>query len=769
MVINKKTSYILIFLIVSQLFSCKPTRLIESGDYLLQKNQINIDNKLIDKKELESYYRQQPNKRFLLVLKFNLATYNFSKLGKERKWKSWLRRVIGEEPVVYDSVLVKNTQKQFVKFLKNEAYYNAKVDYNVDFSNDRAWVIYSIKTSTPVTIRNVNYEIEDSVLSSIVLLDTSKSFLHTGNRMVVAALVNERNRIVTQLRDSGYFEFSPDYIRFKVDTFCQQANITMVVRQAVSQDSLNNLIERPHKKYWINKVFFLPDFDPQKAIKERESYFNTYDTTYYNGYGFIYPGKVNVKPKTILKANTIFQGDIFNYSKVNGTTQYLNSLRIFRLNNISYFSEPESDSLINCVVQLTPSVYQSYSVNFETTTTQGNLGVGGYLNYKNKNIFKGAEIFNVKVFGSFQRQTATEDYDAFNIVEYGAETSLETPSFILPFKLERFYKKYNPKTNFSLLYSFQQRPDYKRSIYSASMGYNWKATNTLRHVFIPIDISSVDVDGKPEFMESIKDTYLENSYEDFLIAGGNYSLIYQNNKKKTFGSYSYYRLNVGTAGNILNFFHNTLGTQDTVPGGYYEMLNLQYSQYVLSDIDYRYSYFVNKYSSVVMRGFAGFAYPYGNSSAIPFIKQFYAGGAEGIRAWHPKDLGPGTYSIPDSIDKTYPNQTSDIKLEFNVEYRFSINRSWKTALFVDVGNIWSISDEDTRPGAVFKLNSFYKQFAIGTGFGIRYDLNFAVFRIDWGVKVRDPSIIGSDSWVLFNNKFDYKNSFIWHFAVGYPF
>ena len=768
MTINKKALYILLLITASQLFSCKPTRFIETGDYLLQKNQITIDNKSIDKKELESYYKQQPNKKFLLIFKFNLATYNFSKLGKERKWKKWLRRVIGEEPAVFDSLLVKNTQKQFVKYLNNEAFYDAQVGYDIELDNDRAWVSYSIESGAPVVIRNINYEIEDTVLSSIVFSDTSNSYLHEGKRMTVKSFVNERNKIVTQMRDSGYFAFNIEYIKFKVDTFRQQANITMVLRKAVEQDSLNNLIEIPHKRYWINKVYFLPDFDPQKAIKNRNSYFNTFDTTYYNGYGFVYPGKENIKPKTILKANTIIQGDVYNYSKVNGTTRYLNSLRIFRLNNINYFSEPNNDTVINCIVQLTPSVYQNYSVNFETTNTQGNLGVGGYVNYQNKNIFRGAEIFNVKLWGSLQRQTASETSSAFNIFEYGVETGLETPSFILPFKLERFYKKYNPKTNFSLSYNFQQRPDYKRSIYNASMGYNWKATNTLRHIFIPIDISSVAVDGDPEFLESIKDTYLENSYKDFLIAGGNYSLIYQDNKKKSFGSYSYYRWNVGTAGNMLNFFHDVLGTRDTVPGGYYTMLNLQYSQYVLSDIDYRYSYYINKYSSIVTRGFAGFAYPYGNSSAIPFVKQFYAGGAEGIRAWHPKSLGPGTYVVTDTIE-TYPNQTSDIKLEFNVEYRFSINRSWKTALFVDVGNIWSISDEDERPGAVFKLNSFYKQLAIGTGFGIRYDLNFAVFRIDWGIKVRDPAFLGRDSWVLFNNKFDYKNSFIWHFAVGYPF
>ena len=754
---------------ILQLFSCKTTRFVDDGEYLLQKNTIELDNNTIDKKELESYYRQQPNKKFLMVFKFPLATYNFSKLGKERKLKKWIRRVIGEAPVIFDSMLVKNTRRQFVRYMKNKAYYDVEVDYDIKLNNKKAWVTYTIKTNEPVVINNIDYEIEDTVLKPIILSDTSKTFLKNGNLMGVDAFIKERKRIVMQMQDSGYFGFSADDIRFKIDTIDKEAHIITFVKKVLKKDSLDNVVKVNHKKYWINKVYFLPDFDPQKAIKEKEKYFETFDTVYHKGVGFIYSGIENIRPKTILKANTIHSGDVFNYSKVNSTSRYLNSLKLFRLNNINYFSEANSDSLINCVVQLTPSVYQSYSVNFETTNTQGNLGLGGFVNYKHKNIFRGAEIFNVKVWGSLQRQSATNKSDAFNIFEYGVETGLETPSFILPFKMDRFYKKYNPKTDFSLSYNFQNRPDYKRSIYNASMGYNWSTTKLIRHLVTPIDISSVDVNGTKAFMDSIKGTYLENSYKDFLISGANYSLIYQNNKKRIYGSHSYMRWNIGTAGNLLHFYHKNISNKDTVVGGFYKMFDLQYAQYILSDIDYRYYYYINKYSSIATRGFAGFALPYGNATAIPFIKQYYAGGAEGIRAWHPKDLGPGTYSVPDSVDKTYPNQTSDIKLECNIEYRYSINRSWKAAIFIDVGNIWSISEEDERPGAIFKLGEFYKQLAIGTGFGIRYDLDFAIFRVDWGIKVRDPAIIGGESWILFNDRFTMEDGFIWHFAVGYPF
>jgi hypothetical protein len=665
--LKKGTSYFFVLIVLMQLVSCKSTRWLEPNDYLLKKNSIEIDNKTIDKRELESYYRQVPNKKFLVFFKFRLSTYNFSKLGKERKFKLWIRRVIGEEPAIYDSIMVEQTRDQFLKALKNEAYYDAVVDYKVELHNKRAWVDYTITAGNPIIISKVTYEIEDSILEPLVFSDTLNSFLIPGKRMTLKSLENERKRIVTQMRDSGYFEFNMDYIKYRVDTLRKQANITLLLKMALQQDSLNNVTEQSHKKYWINTVHFLPDFDPQKAIRNRREYFSTFDTTYYQGFGFIYPGKPNIKPKVILKANTIYQGEIYNFTKVNGTTNYLNSLRLFRLNSINFYQESTADSLINCVVQLTPSVYQNYSVNFETTNTQGNLGVGGSVNYQHKNLFKGAEVLNIKVSGSLQRQTKTEFNEAFNIVEYGAETNLETPSFILPFKMERFYKKYNPKTSFSVSYNYQLRPDYTRYIYNSNMGYNWKGTETIRHFLSPVDLSSVRItDGDQQFLDSIADTYLANNYKDYLILGGNYSLFYQNKAKSAFRSYSYIRWNIGLAGNLLQFLHQNATNKDTVAGGYFEIFDLQYAQFALTDIDYRFNYYLSTDQSLVMRLFGGVAVPYGNATAIPFVKQYFSGGAQGIRAWNPKDLGPGTFSIPDSLN-SYPNQTSDIKLEFNLE------------------------------------------------------------------------------------------------------
>jgi outer membrane protein assembly factor BamA len=268
-----------------------------------------------------------------------------------------------------------------------------------------------------------------------------------------------------------------------------------------------------------------------------------------------------------------------------------------------------------------------------------------------------------------------------------------------------------------------------------------------------------------DFKEEIEGTYLENNYKDYLIVGGRYSYIYQERKSELRSNYAFFRWNVELAGNLLHGIDNMLDSRDTVEGGYYAIKGLQYAQFAKTDIDWRYYQGFGNRNSLVYRAFGGVALPYGNANAVPFIRQYYSGGAEGMRAWQVKELGPGSFQQPDSV---YPNQMSDIKLEFNIEHRYDIFGNFKGATFIDIGNIWAISEEDERPGAVFQFDQFYKQFAIGTGLGIRYDIRFAVIRLDAGIKVRVPSREGNDSWILFNRPFNYRH-INWNFAIGYPF
>lgn len=772
MITFKKTSlYLFLFLVIILITQsgCNSTRTLTADQYLLKKNTLTIDSKEVDKRELESYYRQKPNTRFLMFIRFRLGVYNFAHYGKERKWKNWLERFIGEPPVIFDSIYVNRTHQQFERFLQNEGYYNSQISHETQFIDRKVCVSYNIILNKPIRISQLTYEILDSVIAPIILSDTSRNFLKIGNLFSLDNVENERVRISNQLRDSGYYEFSTDFIKIKVDTSQNLARVNVLVNKAIVKNENKVLTESPHKKYWVNKIFFLPDFDPQLTIRNREVYFSIFDTLYQQGFGFIYPAEPNIKPKVLIKANSLESGKLYNKTTTDNTLSYLNSLRLFRLSNISFYKEHDSDSLINCNIQLTPATYQNFSVNFESTNTQGNFGLGGNFNYQHKNIFKGAEILNLKFSGSFQRQTKSESYDAFNIIEYGAEARLETPSFILPIKTDNYYKSKNPKTFFSVSYNFQQRPDYTRVITNANMGYHWKGSERIRHTVSPIDLSSVAISETDDtFFDSIEANYpyLVNNYKDYFIAGGNYSFIFQTGPTGNAKSYQYFRWNFGIAGNMLYALNNFLGVSDTVSGGYFLFLNRQYAQFASTDVDFRYYHQLNIANQLVGRIFAGVALPYGNAEAIPFVKQYFGGGAQGIRAWRPKDLGPGTYA--DSVANQYPNQMADVKFEMNFEYRFTFSKSWKGAFFVDVGNIWAIDKNDPRAGAIFKLSSFYKQLAVGTGFGLRLDLDFAVFRIDWGLPVRNPKYQGTDGWVLIHQPLLF-NDFVWNIAIGYPF
>ncbi len=748
---------------------CRPARLLTEEQYLLQSNRLKIDSKEIDKKEVESYFRQKPNRRTFFLFHIQLSAYNFSKRGKERKWKNWIGRVVGEEPVILDSTLMNRTNDQFLRFMNNHSYYNAQVENSVKLSKKRARVLYKIKVGVPLIINELDFVVRDSSIANLVYSDTAQSLLKIGEKFMLETLNNERSRIVLAMRDSGYFKFNPDYVRYIVDTLQNKASVIVEIDYAMEAGVGAEVLKVPHKKYWINDIFIYPDYDPQKAIRNRNDYYSTFDTINFNNNFFVYPEEQNVKPKTINKTNLIKPFSLYSQYSVNKTDEHINSLRLFRLHNIAFSKIADNDSLLNCQIRLTPFTYQNFSVNLETTNTQGNIGFGGYINFQHKNLFKGAEIFNIKVSGSYERQSSTQDREAENIFEFGSEAKLETPSFILPFKMQKFYKKYYPKTTFAISYSTRHKLDlYTRNLLSANMGYNWNGNKSFRHFIYPIDLSSVNIPKMDEaFADTIKGTYLENNYNKYFIMGPRYILTNSNSNKNKYRNYSFFRWSIEAVGNLAYLIHKNTNIKDTVKGGYYEILNTQYAQFFKTDIDYRFYNYLSQRNTLVYRAFAGFGIPYGNAEAIPFVRQYSSGGAEGMRAWLARDLGPGTYKVPDSLNM-YPDQYGDIKLEFNIEYRYEISRAIKGAYFIDVGNIWTVSELDEREGGEFKLNEFYKQLAVGTGLGIRYDLGFTVLRLDAGIKVKDPSIVGDESWVLFNKPLEW-NDLLFNFGIGYPF
>jgi hypothetical protein len=468
------------------------------------------------------------------------------------------------------------------------------------------------------------------------------------------------------------------------------------------------------------------------------------------------------------------------------TQAHLLALKIYRLVNIGFNDGRENEYIqgmelkLDCNIQLTLLSQQSYKVELEGTNSAGNLGGALNLIYQHKNLFHGAELFSTTLKGAYsayrQADNSALGASLSSIEEYGAETSLRLPKFVVPFvKLESFVKKNNPYTTIQAAYNYQNLPVYTRTVANATFGYNWKAGTYKEHIFNPGQFNIVKLPRIDSvFLAGIeKSSYQSSSYKDVLILGGNYSFIFNNQKIKNSRDYIYFRFNAETSGNFLSAVYKLSGATKKEDNSYH-LLGQPFAQYVRTDFDLRYNYKFNDAGSIVYRGFFGIGIPYGNSTAVPFEKQYFSGGANGIRAWQVRSLGPGSYNPkpPGDTTSVFLNQTGDIKLEGNVEYRFKLFWILEGAVFVDAGNIWNFRNDPARPGAQFTLKTFYKDIAVGTGTGFRFDLKFVIARIDFGMKLRDP-LLGlppdnGSKWIFLNRGYR-RNDFTILLGIGYPF
>jgi outer membrane protein assembly factor BamA len=767
-------SFIIVFISLL-IFSCSSTRYVPEDKYLLNRSKTENTNRDIDKSELEEYIRPKPNKRILGV-KFYLGLYNLS--GTKDNWLNrWLKK-IGEEPVIWNEFDVEKNKERIRLYLTNKSYYHAVVEDTTRFNKRKANVKYEIDPREPFIINKVSWEFRDTTIRKIILSDTINTLLKRGLFFDSDVIQQERTRIETYLKTLGYYNFSKELINFVADTTREDLKVDLTV--IVDEYKLNV----PNRKYRIDNVFILSDFNQKDALIDYKEYLKTLTESVFNNYRFLYHDRLKIDPDVITQSVYVIPGRLYNINDVSQTYQHLSSLRIFKTVNIFFEEENQEneymqdDYPLNCYIQLTPATLQAYSFELEGTNSSGNIGAAGNLSYQHRNLFGGAENLNIRLRGSieFLRKIDTSNVQNLKgtgiVYEAGIDARLTLPQFLLPFRTENFIRKYNPKTRISLAFNQQRRPDYTRRLSNAGFGYTWSNFPFISHIVNPIDINYVKMlQMDSSFIEEIKNTYLEHSYEDRLITSTSYSFIFNNQDIKKPGSYTYFRLNAEQAGFLLSGGYHLFGTPDK--SGYYELAGNEYAQFLKCDFDIRHYSIIDNKTSFVYRFFAGVAWPYGNSVAIPFEKQYFTGGANGIRAWPVRNLGPGTYQETRSV---FPNATADIKLEGNLEYRFKLLWILEGALFLDAGNIWAIHEDDNRPGAVFKFNSFYKQIAIGTGFGIRMDFSFFIFRFDLGVKARDPSIpaeLGGPRWVIFNrppgSQYNFRYFTTLHLAIGYPF
>jgi hypothetical protein len=445
-----------------------------------------------------------------------------------------------------------------------------------------------------------------------------------------------------------------------------------------------------------------------------------------------------------------------------------------RYTNISFW---ESDSLgadkpheriLNSRVELTRKKVQSYQTEIAGTNSDGDLGIRGNLSYQNLNLLRGAEVFNVRFTGAVEalKKRSVNQYSSMR--EIGVDGSMVFPKFFSPLRLVGFVSRYNPKTSISATFNYQSRPEYTRSIANGSYSYKWDATPYLTHTLWPIELNYVQIyenRSDPSFLDSIKTTPLGYSFEDHLVNVARYGFELNNQRIGKSRDFGFMRFNIESAGNLLNTFMKVAGRDQS--DGKYQLFNVPYFQYMRGDIDLRYYNIIDKQNRIAYRLYMGLGYPYGNSTTLPFEKKFFSGGPNSIRAWSTRDLGPGSDTTSNTFFN-FPNKNGDIKLEANLEYRFKVIWKMEAAIFVDAGNIWALRPEADKPGADFAWDRFYKEIAIGTGLGARFDFSFFLLRVDFGLKVRDPAMPENDRWLAVFKDFSFSDLH-WNFGIGYPF
>jgi outer membrane protein assembly factor BamA len=794
--LRRNPLYILSFFIFCFIaYSCNPTRTLVNGEFLVKKNVVIIDNEHlpagqagINKDELSSYIKQKPNRKFLGIFRLRLALYNIATKGKRvSRTDTFLINTAGEPPVILDTFLTEKSLKQINLYLNSKGYFNSDVRKEIDTLKKRKAIVkYIIHASLPYKIKNITYIIEDDAIRGRVLGDTAKSLLKKGNVFDVDVLQNERERITNNLKNVGYYSFAKEYISYDVDSTLgtHQLNISMnIVEPFVKSGDYNDsLVKAPHKRYTISSVNIYTQYSPldQDTTKYKMYKFaaaqRKKDQQPVN-YNFVFKDTLRIKPYTVTQSVFIQPGDYFNLKDVDETYKSLTDLKMYKFVNIHFNIIPQDSinapSLLNCIIQLTRTPVQSITYELGATNSAGNLGIAGDVLYQNKNIFRGAEILKLKVnlateiqkvLGESSGNSDVNKLLPFNTLETGADAEIDIPKFLIPIPQEYFPKYFKPETDINMGVNYERRPDYTRYISNITYGYQWKESPKKKHLLYLADVDLVKIYPTASFdslINSLNDIKIQNSYKDHLILALKYSFIYNDQQLSKSNDFSYFRFNFETSGNLLRGIDRIIDHQDS-PDTSYSIFKINYAEYIRADIDARHYFIFDKLNTLAIRGAIGAGYAYWNSDVLPFEKSFYCGGANSVRAWQIYSLGPGSYSNPNpSFD-----ETGDIDLEGNAEYRFPVYNIIKGAVFIDAGNVWLNKKNDAFPGGDFEFNRFYKEIAIGSGIGVRFDFSFFVIRLDVAFKIRNPSVPEVQRWVDLSSSLRHPNL---NFGIGYPF
>jgi outer membrane protein assembly factor BamA len=707
--------------------SCSTTRVIPEGEYRLAKNGIEITNsKKFDPSSLNQYIKQQPNSTLFGWNPF-LSMYNWADPDKDTGMARFLRK-IGTAPVVYSPYAVESTIENIEKHLEYIGYYNSKVTSDIHVNGRKVAVTYLVHLGKQYLIDSLSYTLpERGPFAADFMEDLENVTVKEGDVLAEANLEDETVRGTAHFRDLGYYTFSKNNYIFEADTISVPGKLflDMKVQEYSRNDNGDNAL--PLSKFYIDSV---------TISHSRDLKFND---------------------KILRDLNTIKPGARYSETDIHTTYTRLSALRLF--NSVGIEMTQTDTNLVNCAINLSQSKLQGFKANLEASTnSSGLMGISPQLSFYHKNIFHGGEWLNLSFMGNFQFKL----HDPIRSNEFGVSAGLSFPRFLgLPYS---FFKGPNiPRTEINASYNYQDRPEYTRNIVSTSFGYTG-ILGRVNYQLYPMQINIVHLSHMDEkFYETLsRNPFMRYAYQNHFDAGvGAMFYISSSTQAIPTESYRYVRLTTDMSGNTVSLLNPILKTDDD---GRKLLFGIPYSQYVRGEVTFGRTWMFGKgdKQALATRLLAGAGHSYGNSSVLPFEKQFYVGGANSMRGWQARALGPGKSPMNETF--IIPSQTGDMKLEANVEYRFPLTWKLEGALFVDAGNVWTFKQDD--PASKFDFKTLGESIAMDWGLGLRVNLGFLVLRLDAAKKVHDPSRI--NPW-MGPREWKERGSGALHFGVGYPF
>ena len=736
-----KYKWIYILTVSLLLVSCNATKFVPEGSYLLDGVKVESADKELDASTLQDYVRQKGNSKWFSLFKIPMGTYALA--GRDStKWLNRMLRHIGEEPVVFDSLQAQLSMDDLTTAMHNMGYMHGRTEMKVTRKGRKVKVVYRLLPGEPYRIAIVHYDIQDSLIKKLIATyrgrNAFKPSLKTGSKFTVDALNAERTKLTSFLLNHGYYKFHKDFIQYSADSARNSRDINITL-QLLPYRTTNLSSDTLHPCYTIDSIRYLSGDDDER----------------------LHLRKSVLRNATMLDAHTPYSAD--------GLQQTYNKfarLQAVRYTNISFREHPDT-TLLDCDIQISTNKPNTISFQPEGTNTAGDFGAAASLTWENRNLFRGSELLSVQLRGAYEAITGLEGYQNQNYVEYGLESKLQFPRFLAPFLSSTFKHRSLATSELSLSYNLQNRPEFHRRVFSSAWRYRWSESH--HHISYRVDMLDLNYIYMPWISSTFKRDYLDDvsnrnailryNYEDLFIMKIGAGLSYSDGENAV-------RANIETAGNILRGFSNAFRFKQN-KNGQYTLFNIAYAQYVKFDIDYTHLFHFDSRNSLAAHVDLGIAWPYGNSTVLPFEKRYFSGGANSVRGWTVRGLGPGKYRGSDGrID--FINQTGDVKLNLNLEYRSYLFWKLNGAAFIDAGNIWTLRNYAEQPGGQFNIVTFYKQIAVAYGLGLRLNFDYFILRFDVGMKAINPGYrTRNEHYAIFHP--DFGRDIAFHFAVGLPF